>query len=81
MSVDNLNKLRKRLLKWHSNKQRSIEIIDLLESGYQGFRRKVCNRIGEDLCFREAIKRATQEELERLQNHIDEEYADKRRNK
>jgi hypothetical protein len=57
---------RKRLLRWHYNKARTIAIVDLLESDFQSFRRRVCRRLDRDLDFREAIELATGEELNRL---------------
>lgn len=56
--------LRQRLLSWHYAKSRTISIVDLLESDYQGFRRKVGNRVGNsNINFRDAIKDASEDEL------------------
>lgn len=68
--------LRKKLLRWHYNKTRTISIVDLLESGYQGFRRRVARRLEQDpesYNFRDAIKFANLEELRYLQGRIDED--------
>lgn len=67
-------KLRKKLLRWHYDKSRTIHIVNLLQSTYQCFRYRVQNRLGETkLDFREAIKKANKSELWELQNIIDEE--------
>ncbi len=67
-------RLRKKMLKWHYDKSRTIHIINLLQSNYQSFRYKVQRRLDEErLDFREAIKKATIDELYDLQNIIDEE--------
>lgn len=68
-------KLRKKMLRWHYDKSRSINIVDLLESCYQVFRSRVERRLNmsyRSLDFREAIKKATLKELEYLQATIDE---------
>ncbi len=66
--------IRKKLLRWHYDKSRTIKIIDLLKSNYQRFRYMVQDRVDKgQLDFREAIKLATENELWDLQNIIDEE--------
>lgn len=65
--------LRSRLLRWHSRKVKSVGVVDLLESFYQGFRRRVSKAEGRDLNLRDAIKLANVSELERLDIHITEE--------
>ena len=65
--------LRKRMMQWHRNKQKSIKIIDLLGSNYQCFRSRVCRRLDVDLDFYEAIKQANYDELTYLNNYILEE--------
>ncbi|MBW2962294.1 hypothetical protein [Mesonia aestuariivivens] len=60
-------KLRKRLMQWHRNKQKSIKIIELLDSNYQRFRNKVSKRLSdENIDFYDAIKKANVDELEIL---------------
>lgn len=71
--AENHKALRKRLLAWHYNRSKTIKIVELLQSNYQCFRYKVKNRIGRDIDFREAIKIATMDELEKLSEIIDEE--------
>lgn len=72
--IQELLRLRKKLLKWHYDKSRTINIVDLLSSNYQRFRYMVAHRVDNcKLDFREAIKIATLEELQDLQNIIDEE--------
>jgi hypothetical protein len=69
---------RKKLLSWHYNKSRTINIVDLLQSNYQCFRRRVQMRVDNgELDFREAIRRANLEEMLYLQNVIDEERIDR----
>lgn len=64
--TDDHKALRKRLMQWHRNKQKSIAIVDLLDSTYQTFRNKVCTRLEKDLDFYDAIKEANLEELQKL---------------
>lgn len=67
-------KVRKKLLRWHYDKCRTINIINLLASDYQRFRYMVQNRLNEgQIDFKEAIKKATENELWELQNIIDED--------
>jgi hypothetical protein len=69
-------KLRKKLLRWHYNKLRTIGIVELLQSTYQCFRYRVQHRVNKgQIDFREAIKLANENELWDLQNIIDEERA------
>lgn len=73
--------LRTRLLLWHSGMNSGLQIFDLLESGYQAFRRRVAGRVDipdDKMDFREAIKIANDEELESLMAHIDEERLEKK---
>lgn len=65
-------KLRRQLLNWHYKKCNTISIVDLLESDYQRFRNMVCRRTGEELDFREAIKKANLDELTTLMEIRDE---------
>ncbi len=67
--------LRARMLRWHSRKVKSLGLVDLLESFYQGFRRRVSMAEGRELDLREAIKLASEDELTRLDIHIQEEKA------
>lgn len=66
--IEEIRKLRKRLLSWHYKKCRGTQIMDLLESDYQVFRWKVCHRLEKELNFMEAIKQANEEELYELEN-------------
>lgn len=63
---------RRKLLNWHYKKMGTLGVFDLLESDYQSFRYRVINRVGKILCFRDAIKQATDEELYDLENIRDE---------
>lgn len=73
MEQDDIKKLRKRLLNWHYKKAKTISIVDLLESGYQCFRRNVGRRVkNPDIDFREAIKVANEDELSQLLQYRDE---------
>lgn len=75
-------RLRKRLLDWHYKKAETTSILDLLEGGYQKFRRDVGKRVGdENIGFRDALKLANQNELEYLQYFRDEERIDKQLNR
>lgn len=67
------DQLRTRLLRWHARKVKTMGVVDLLESFYQGFRRRVSIAEGRDLDLREAIKLASEDELTRLDIHITEE--------
>jgi|LakMenEpi03Aug12_release.lakeMendotaPanAssembly.Ray.scaffolds.fasta_scaffold1479934_2 hypothetical protein len=67
------DQLRTRLLRWHARKVKTVGVVDLLESFYQGFRRRVSHAEGRDLDLREAIKLASEDELTRLDIHITEE--------
>lgn len=49
-----------------------MSIVDLLESDYQHFRRKVSRLLNEELDFREAIKQANEDELSFLLQVRDE---------
>lgn len=71
--TDSHKQLRKRMLAWHYRKVNGIGMMDLLESFYQGLRHRVSNQVGRDLDLREAISMASEEELQRLDNHIIEE--------
>ena len=68
-----MSKLRDRMLRWHARKVKSVGVVDLLESFYQGFRHRVSRAEGRDLDLREAIKLATEDELTRLDIYITEE--------
>lgn len=66
---------RQRLLNWHYQKVRSISMLDLLESDYQNFRTMVEQRLNlpyRSLDFREAIKKANDQELTYLEITRDE---------
>lgn len=65
--------LRARMLRWHARKVKSLGVVDLLESFYQGFRRRVSIAEGRELDLREAIQLASEDELTRLDIHIQEE--------
>lgn len=65
--------LRKRMLAWHYRKVRSVDVVHLLESFYQGLRHRVSREVGRELDLREAISMASESELQRLENHILEE--------
>lgn len=65
--------LRTRMLRWHARKVKSVGVLDLLESFYQGFRRRVSIAQGRELDLREAIQLASEDELTRLDIHIQEE--------
>lgn len=68
--------LRRKLLNWHYHKVRTLSVFNLLEAGYQKFRNDVSNRLGANVDFREAIKKANLKELEYLQWFRDEEWAE-----
>jgi hypothetical protein len=62
-----ISKLRNRLLSWHYSKSKTLTILDLLQSNYQSFRYRVQRRLQVDeLDFRQAIKKATLDELQML---------------
>lgn len=65
--------LRKRMLAWHYRKLNGVGLMDLMESFYQGLRRRVSRQEGRELDLREAISLASEAELQRLDNHIIEE--------
>lgn len=69
-----ISKLRNRLLSWHYQKAKTLSILDLLQSNYQSFRYRVQNRLNvNNLDFREAIKKATLDELQMLDEIKNEE--------
>ncbi len=71
--TDSHKVLRKRMLAWHYRKLHSPNVFDLMESYYQGLRHRVIRKVGRELDLRDAISLASEEELQKLDNHIIEE--------
>lgn len=70
--TDSHKRLRKRMLAWHYRKLNSVGLMDLMESFYQGLRHRVIRQLGREMDLREAISMASEAELQRLDEHINE---------
>lgn len=81
--VDPTKLLRNRLLSWHNSKSKTISIVDLMDSNFQAWRRRIEIRLEnhETLDFRDAIRSATMDELQRLDILILEDREHKKRGK
>lgn len=75
-------KLRKRLHNWYNHKSKTVAIVDLLQSDYGAFRRGVAMDLKIDSSlfnFKDAIKKASLQRLEQLDNIILDSKIDRKK--